>query len=74
MKKKLNDRKPKKLYGPGRLDLTEEELNKIKTISEYLFMDNYQDTAAYPRFEECFGAFVLEKSIDLPKSIQNIMW
>ena len=72
MKKKINDRKPKKLHGPGRIGLTEEELGKIKTISEYLFMDQYQDTAAYPRFEECFGAFCLEKSIDLPKVYKTL--
>ena len=72
MKKKSNERKPHKLHGPGKLDLTEEELNSIKTISEYLFMDQYQDTAAYPRFEECFGAFCLEKSIDLPKVFKNL--
>ena len=71
MKKKLNDKKGHKLLGP-KIDLTEEELNNIKTISEYLFMDQYQDTAAYPRFEECFGAFTLEKSIDLPKVYKTI--
>ena len=67
MKKKLNDKRGHKLNVPDKIDLTEEELNNIKTISEYLFMDQYQDTAAYPRFEESFGAFCLEKSIDLPK-------
>ena len=72
MKKKANDRRPKKLPGTGRIDLTEEELNKIKTISEFLFMDQYQDSAAYPRFEECFGAFCLEKSIDLPKVYKTL--
>ena len=54
------------------IDLSEEELTKIKTISEYLFMDQYQDTCAYPRFEECFGAFCLEKSIDLPKVFKSL--
>ena len=49
------------------LNLDEEELDKIKTIAEYLFMDQYQDMCSYPRFEECFGAFTLDKSIDLPK-------
>ena len=72
MKKKTNERKPHKLHGPGKLDLTDEELNIIKTISEYLFMDQYQDTAAYPRFEECFGAFCLEQSIDLPKVFKTL--
>ena len=72
MKKKLNDKRGHKLNVPDKIDLTEEELNNIKTISEYLFMDQYQDTASYPRFEECFGAFILEKSIDLPKVYKTL--
>ena len=71
MKKKHIDKKPHKQTGP-KIDLTEEELNSIKTISEFLFMDQYQDTAAYPRFEECFGPFCLEKSIDLPKVFKTL--
>ena len=71
MKKKHLDKKSHKNLGP-KIDLTEEELNTIKTISEFLFMDQYQDTAAYPRFEECFGAFCLEKSIDLPKVFKTL--
>ena len=46
--------------------VSEEELNKIKTIAEYLFMDQYQDTCSYPRFEECFGVFMTKENIDLP--------
>ena len=70
--KKNNVKKLNKHHGQGKIDLTDEELNSIKTISEYLFMDQYQDTAAYPRFEECFGAFCLEKSIDLPKVYKTL--
>ena len=66
MKKKTTDKK-----GP-KIDLSEEDLSKIKTISEFLFMDQYQDSCAYPRFEECFGAFCLEKSIDLPKVFKSL--
>ena len=66
MKKKTGEKKHSKSKDTN-IDLSEEELSKIKTISEYLFTDQYQDSAAYPRFEECFGAFCLEKSIDLPK-------
>jgi FtsZ-interacting cell division protein YlmF len=69
MKKKTSDKKGSK---QNNIDLTEEELTKIKTISEYLFMDQYQDTCAYPRFEECFGAFCLEKSIDLTKVFKSL--
>ena len=45
-------------------EITEEELEKIKTIAEYLFMDQYQDMCSYPRFEECFGAFFINQSIE----------
>ena len=46
--------------------INEDELNKIKIIAEYLFMDQYQDTCSYPRFEECFGVFTKQEKIDLP--------
>ena len=72
MKKKTGDKKHSKSKGISNIDLSEEELSKIKTISEYLFMDQYQDSAAYPRFEECFGPFCLEKSIDLPKAFKSL--
>ena len=72
MKKKAQEKKPSKSNDLNNIDLSEEELTKIKTISEYLFMDQYQDTCAYPRFEECFGAFCLEKSIDLPKVFKSL--
>ena len=71
MEKKTGDKKGPNPRGGDKIDLTEEELSKIKTISEYLFMDHYQDNAAYPRFEECFGAFCLEKNIDLPKVFKS---
>ena len=68
MKKKSGS----KSKGHSDINLTEEELSKIKTISEYLFMDQYHDSASYPRFEECFGAFCLGKSIDLPKVFKSL--
>ena len=46
--------------------ITEDELDKIKIIAEYLFMDQYQDTCSYPRFEECLGIFTKQENIDLP--------
>ena len=52
--------------------LTEDELDKIKTIAEYLFMDQYQDNCGYPRFEECFGAFITQDKIDLPTVYKTI--
>ena len=72
MKKKTAEKKSSKSKGHSDIDLSEEELSKIKTVSEYLFMDQYQDSASYPRFEECFGAFCLEKSIDLPKVFKSL--
>ena len=52
--------------------LNEEELEKIKTYSEYLFMDQYQDMCSFPRFEECFGAFCLDPIINLPQVFKEI--
>ena len=52
--------------------LNEDELEKIKTISEYLFMDQYQDMCSFPRFEECFGAFCLDPMINLPQVFKEI--
>ena len=52
--------------------INEEEFEKIKTIAEYLFMDQYLDMCSYPRFEECLGAFFLDQSIDLPKVFREI--
>ena len=31
-----------------------EDQIKIKTLCEYLFFDQYQDTATFPRLEQCF--------------------
>ena len=72
MKKKTSSKKQSKSKEHSDINLTDEQLNRIKTLSEYLFMDQYQDTAAYPRFEECFGAFCLEKTIDLPKVFKSL--
>ena len=49
-----------------RIDLNDAELSNIKTVADYLFMGNYQANASYPRFEECFGAFLVDKEINLP--------
>ena len=52
--------------------LSNEELEKIKSVAEYLFKDQYQDTCSYPRFEECFGVFVIKEKIDLPTVYKSI--
>ena len=59
MEKKINKRNKFLL-------LSNEELEKIKSVAEYLFKDQYQDTCSYPRFEECFGVFITKEKIDLP--------
>ena len=36
------------------LGLSPEEENQLKTISEYLFFDQFKDFVTYNRFEQCF--------------------
>ena len=43
----------------------QEELEKIKSLCEYLFFDQYRDMTSFPRFEEAFGFFVKEEKISL---------
>ena len=38
----------------AQLNITENEYNKIKTICEFLFFDQYQEAASFTRFEKCF--------------------
>ena len=35
-------------------DIKSEDKLKIKTLCEYLLFDQFQDTATFPRFEQCF--------------------
>ena len=35
-------------------EISDIENNKIKTICEFLFFDQYQETASFNRFEKCF--------------------
>ena len=37
-----------------RTETKSEDQIKIKTLCEYLFFDQFQDTATFPRFEQCF--------------------
>ena len=34
--------------------MDENEYNKIKTLCEFIFVDQYQEKATFPRFEKCF--------------------
>ena len=36
------------------IEIEENEINKIKTLCEFLFFDQYNDTASFLRFEKCF--------------------
>ena len=38
----------------SKLGLSPEEENQLKTISEYLFFDEFKDYVTYNRFEQCF--------------------
>ena len=51
------------------LNITNEELDKLKIIGDYLCFDQYQDKASYPRFEECFG--ILNQNLS-SESLQKI--
>ena len=37
-----------------RAETKNEDQIKIKTLCEYLFFDQFQDTSTFPRFEQCF--------------------
>ena len=55
------------------LNITNEELEKLKIIGDYLCFDQYQDKASYPRFEECFGILTQNLSSEaLQKIFQDI--
>ena len=39
----------------NKAEITNEELNKIKSICDFLFVDRLKDFVSFPRFEKCFG-------------------
>ena len=45
---------------------------KIKTICEFLFIDRFQDTATFPRFEKCFQPLFNNKNISMLKIFKDI--
>ena len=51
------------------LNITNEELEKLKVLGEYLIFDQYKNVASFPRFEECFGLLFEEYSSE---SLQKI--
>ena len=52
--------------------LSEEELENLKVVADYLCMDHLGDMCSFPRFEECFGAFFIDKEINLPSVFKDI--
>ena len=56
-----------------KLGLSEEEQIKINTICDYLFFDQFSETATYLRFERCFQPlFSEEDNIELDDLFQEI--
>ena len=51
--------KRKKVYG---INFSEFELNSIKMICDYLFLDRFSDSATFVRFEQCFGLLFSQKN------------
>ena len=50
--------KEKKIYG---IEISEFELFCIRMISDYLFLDRFNDSASFIRFEQCFGPLISQK-------------
>ena len=56
----------------SKLGLTPEEENKLKTISEYLFFDQFKDFTTYTRFEQCFQPLFNNIQISMDKVFKSI--
>ena len=46
------------------VDITKEELDKLRVCADYLFFDQYKDMASFPRFEECLSFLTKDKGIN----------
>ena len=53
--------------------ISDESLTKIKNVLNYLFFDQYQDMASFPRFEECLSLLVPNQDIDFQESFTDII-
>lgn len=47
-----DETRKKKLYW---VEFTEFDLFSVRMISDYLFLDRFNDSASFVRFEQCFG-------------------
>ena len=56
-----------------KLGLTQEEENQLKTICEYLFLDQYNDFVNYNRFEQCFQPLFNNISISIFQVFKSIV-
>ena len=54
------------------VDITKEELDKLRVCADYLFFDQYKDMASFPRFEECVGSLVSD-DISIETVFQDIV-
>ena len=68
-KKKVQKRKERV---KPKIDVTNEELIKIKILCDFVFADQYKDSASFPRFEECFGILVKDLNIKLQQVFMDI--
>ena len=55
-----------------RTETTSQDQIKIKTICEYLFFDQFQDTATFPRFEQCFQPLFNNVNISMETVFKDI--
>jgi hypothetical protein len=55
-----------------RADTRSEDQLKIKTLCEYLFFDQFQDTATFPRFEQCFQPLFNKVNISMEVVFKDI--
>ena len=55
-----------------RINLTEEELLNLKTVCDYLFFDQYKDTATFTQFEKSFAFFFPQKNVSLENVFKEI--
>ena len=53
--------------------IEESNLSKIKNVLNYLFFDQYQDMASFPRFEECLSFLTKDKGINFQEAFTDVI-
>ena len=46
----------------NKIEISDLEINKIKTLCDYLFVDRVKDFSTFQRFEQCFGPLFSDKT------------